>query len=338
MEDIRELLRAGVTTASWLEHLEAIGPPDFEVALPAADDLPPVLLDLAVPHEEIDRLVAMLPLLNQSPGLWWLLERCAHSLVRTMDTVDRPPWFPALPESLGVLQRYFFVYVFLAALPTVRAFHRARAIPDEVSRRTLADLGRHMAVHRRNHGQGGFDNAFWLMLHFRGEIYELGRLQFERARLGRRTGEAMAAAGLPYGPGDSALSVHIPAFWGPMTPAACDASFARARVFFARHFPEEPYEIAVCHSWLIDEQLAEYLPEESNIIQFQRRFHLAYRPGADEASDASIVRFVFGLTNVTPDVLPRRTTLERAVGDHLRAGRHWHGGAGWLKLAGAERG
>ena len=330
VHDIRKLLSSDPVTTIRLEQLEAIGRPDFDVVLPSAVDLPAVLVKLAVPHQDIDDVVAMLPSRDWPAGLWWLLERCTSALVQEMGRVEGRPAFPDLPASLGVLQRYFYVYVLLATLPHVRAYHRAREIPDDVSWLTLADVGRKLAVHRWKHGVGGLDAPFWFTLHFRGALYDLGRLQFERATLGDRTGRGIAAAGLPYGPGDRVLSVHIPAFYGPMTPEACDASFARAKAFFAQHFPEERYTIAVCHSWLLDEQLAEYLPAASNIIQFQRRFRPAYRP--DDHNDSVIVEFVYGKSVAELDELPRRTRLERVVVDHIRAGRHWYGGAGWLRL------
>ena len=328
IDSVKNLL--GSEHQQWLDLMEQLGEPDFEVVLPDADDLPPILLDLAVPHEDIDDLVAMLPQnMAWPPEMLWLLRRCTHALVREIGTLGHMQWFPGLPERCGVLQRYFYIYVFLATLPHIRAFHRSREIPEDVARRTLADLGRNLAVHRRRYGTGGLDVAFWLMLHFRGIIYDLGRLQFNRGTLGGRTGQAVAAAGLPYTSGDFALGVHIPAFSGPMSPTACDASFARAREFFARHFPEEPYHLATCHSWLLDEQLAEYLPEDSNIIQFQRRFHLAYQTDDD---DLGIIRFVFGRMDPVIDELPQRSRLERAVVGHIQAGRHWRGGAGWLEL------
>lgn len=329
MASIRKLLSEDEQTRKWLTHLEGIDAPDVEVTLPAAGDLPPVLLELAVPHEDIGILVALLPQVRDEPELWWLLERCTRSLVRDMGSITTTQAFPDLPEGMGMLHRYFYVFVFLAALPHVRKFHRSQEIPDEISRLTLADLGRNMAVHRRRHGTGGLDVAFWLMLHFRAAIYQLGRLQFQRATLGNRTGNAITEAGLPYGPGDLALSVHIPDFYGPMTPAACDASFTHAKEFFARHFPEEDYHIAVCRSWLLDDQLAAYLPADGNIVQFQRRFRPAYRPHDD---DEDILRFVFGRITPGLDGLPQRTALERAVVGHLKAGNHWSGGAGWLEL------
>ncbi|MER7500967.1 acyltransferase domain-containing protein [Nonomuraea pusilla] len=304
----------------WLDHLERLGP--FGVRLPS--DPVSELLRLAVPHEDVGGVLAETP----RPGTetWWLLERCVHSLVATMGELDDPPSFPPLPAAFG---RYFYVHVFLAAAEHVRAFHRSRGIADDVSWRTLTDVGRNMAVHRRKHGSGGVDTPHWLMLHFRGVLYDLGRLQFQRARLGTRTGRAVAAAGLPCVPGDPVLAAHIPAFLGPLTPSACDAALARAADFFPRHFPEERPLVVVCHSWLLDEQLAEYLPEGSNIVRFQRRFRQAYKA----EHDGDVIGFVFGAEAAE---LPRRTVLERAIDDHLRAGRTWHGTAGWLVLPRGE--
>jgi hypothetical protein len=289
------------------------------VTLPSADELPAVLVELSVPHQDIEELVAGLPGPERDPAVWALLEQCVSGL--TGDAV--PTAWPEPPVP------YFFVYVFVAALPHVRALHREWSIPERVSRLTLADLGRHLAVHRRAYGVGGFGLPFWMVWHWRGELFQLGRLQFQRAVLDDETGSAVRDAGLPYGPGDRALAVHIPAMYGPLTPSACDESVARAREFFPRYFPEEPVGVAVCRSWLLDGQLAEYLPERSNIVRFQRRFQLAYRMAPH---DEDIQRFVFGRVEADLDDFPRRTTLERAVVDHLRRGRHWAPAAGWFPL------
>ena len=117
---------------------------------------------------------------------------------------------------------------------------------------------------------------------------------------------------------------------GPFPPEAIDASFAMAKAFFTAHFPDERYEIAVCHSWLLDPQLAEYLPETSNIVQFQRRFREAYR--SDESGNDDTLLFVFRAPGTPLDELPQRSTLERAVVRHIRDGKTWHLGHGWLEL------
>ena len=89
--------------------------------------------------------------------------------------------------------------------------------------------------------------------------------------------------------------------------------------------------MAVCSSWLLDPQLAEYLPASSNIVRFQRRFTLIEDRAAGD--NALTLRFVFGLpTDLPLDAYPQRTTLERAIIAHIRAGRDWRGGVGWLRL------
>ncbi|MEV7318614.1 acyltransferase domain-containing protein [Streptomyces sp. NPDC093970] len=326
--------------------------------LPDTDDLPELLLDLAVPHEDVNEVVALRRTVTADPGVRRLLADCADEITgattapatgtpgtpgtaapgtaapaRTAGPAGLDELAAAAPAALG---GYFLVHAFLAALPHARAHHRARGIPDDVSRHTLADLGRTMTLHRRRHGTGGLSavQASWLVRHFRGELYQLGRLQYERARLGERTARAVIATGtdspgLSPAPGQPCLNLHIPDYRGPLSPAACDRSLALARDFFPRYFPEEEYAVATCHSWLLDPQLRRYLRADSNIVRFQDRF----RPGHEDTEpvDATAVQFVFGTPDLPVPDLPRRTSVERAVGDHLRAGGHWYLGHGWFR-------
>ncbi|MFI1485865.1 acyltransferase domain-containing protein [Streptomyces sp. NPDC020747] len=326
-----EELRADERLAGWLRDLESEGEPDgprAEAVLPDAIALPDVLLDLSVPHEYVNELVALRGRLVADPEAMTLLRRCVARFVRGMGEIGKGWEPPEFPESTGALGRTFHVFVFVAALPYVRAYHLQRGVPADVSRRTLADLGRHMAVHRRRVGTSGLLVPWWIGLHFHGELYQLGRLQFQRARLGGHTGEAASAAGLDTGPGDLCLSVHIADFRGPLSPEACDQSLDLAREFFARHYPDERYAVAECHSWLLDRQLQRYLPADSNIVSFQERFQVAYEE--TKADDKGPVGFVFGDPELPVEGLQRRTRVERAVVDHLRAGGHWYGGHGWF--------
>jgi hypothetical protein len=211
------------------------------------------------------------------------------------------------PVAWPNVDGYFYVLVFLAALPAVRAQHAALGIADHISRATLADLGNKMAIYRRSHGVGGLDRQSWLVRHFRGTLYRLGRLQFDML-----------------GPD---LDVHIPED-GPLSPAACDESFGAARAFFARHFGNT-YARAVCRSWLLDEQLAEYLPATSNIIRFQRRFTPT---GPVEDGDHDILEFVFRRHPTDLSELPQETALQRAIVTHLREKKHWRIASGVIHL------
>ncbi|HEX7303784.1 acyltransferase domain-containing protein [Lentzea sp.] len=276
--------------------------------LPAKASAPELLDRLAVPPDDAAEVMAGWPDADSplwTPELRWLLDR-STALVRA--DLGGHQWLvpgPELPRDRNPAWRHLYVYVYLALLDVVLDYHRAHGVPEAVSWATLADLGRNLAVDRRMRGEGWPVMQSWLTLHWRGGVYELGRLQHHR------------------GDGD-ALSLHIPDS-GPLTPEAVDASLAEARAFFPRHFPDEPYTAFACGSWLLDPQLLEYLPAESNIVRFQRRFDVEpYEAPEGIDADVEVLRFVFRTLTTPLDRLPRRTVLQRAVVDHLQAGRHWH--------------
>ena len=289
--------------------------------LPDRSYLPAIFERLAIGREDQDEILAAWPSPETEPGTWRSLERAYRVLVDDLGGFA-PLELPGPSVGSTPLGRYFFVYVYLAALADVRRFHAKRRIPDDISWATLADLGRNLVRDRLLLGDGGLRTSGWLTLHFRGAIYQLGRLQFNRMNV--RAAHVADA----FREGDAAIGIHIPES-GPLTPQACDDSFAQAGNFFARHFPETPTRLAICTSWLLDPQLADYLPPESNIIRFQRRFTLA---GDGYDGDADILRFVFHRIAPNIDDLPQRTTLERAIVAHLRAGKHWRNRTGWLSV------
>lgn len=192
----------------------------------------------------------------------------------------------------------------LATVDDVRAHHRSRGVPSDVSWQTLADLGQQVWVHRTTFGGFGLHTHHWLATAWSGGLFWLGRLQFHLTA----GGEGLV------------LDVHIPES-GPLTPDAVDDAMRQARGFFARHFADRPAGDFTCHSWLLDPQLQQAVPG-SNIAAFQARWLLTeeIRPG-----DADAVFFVFRRRG-GPDLatLPRDTRLQRAIVDHLRSGGHWH--------------
>lgn len=289
--------------------------------LPDRSYLPAIFERLDIAPEDQREIRDAWPSRDSDPDTWASLERAYHVLVDDMGGVASLE-LPGPPVESTPLGRYFFVYVYLAALADVRRFHKQRGIPDEVSWATLSDIGRNLRRDRLLLGDGGLRTSGWLTLHFRGALYHLGRLQFNRMRV--RAAHVADA----FREGDPALGIHIPES-GPLTPEACDDSLAQAATFFARHFPETPTRLALCTSWLLDPQLADHLAPESNLIRFQRRFTLI---GDGYDGDADVLRFVFHRIAPNIDELPQRTTLERAIVSHLLAGKHWRSRTGWLEL------
>lgn len=187
-----------------------------------------------------------------------------------------------------------------ARLPEVRARHRALGLTDEESRATLRDVFRAHEVR----GEEPFADTEWIEVVWSGRLAELGRLQFEDH-------------------GDGVLDVHIPESGLPLDPASCAASFARAREVFPAH------HTAICTSWLLDPQLAEILPPESNILAFQRLFTLR---DAGEGANGDVLRFVFHTDDPDLDRLEPRTTLERGLLKRMRRGGEWRAPTGVTSL------
>ncbi|HSN11473.1 MAG TPA: acyltransferase domain-containing protein, partial [Propionibacteriaceae bacterium] len=247
-----------------------------------------------------------------------------------------PPWrlmdLPALfdpvvdPDAPAEV-RWLYVVAFAQVLPETLEVHARREVPEETSRATFADVGRHVRIARRLYGVRACIEQNWLQAHLRGLLYDLGRLQFNLARL-QLSQDELDAAGIDATPGTVVLETHIPEC-GPLDPAAADASFARAQEFFATHFPElGAIRFATCDSWLLDPQLAGIVPG-SNIVRFGERYRL-FRTARE--SDQSALDFVFRAPTTPRDQLPRDTRLQRGLLDHLAAGGHIEARYGWLEL------
>jgi len=128
------------------------------------------------------------------------------------------------------------------------------------------------------------------------------------------------------GQGDPVLGVHIPAT-GPLVHGQCLESYGRALAFFRRHFPEHRFRAFHCCSWLLDCQLADYLPADSNIVVFLREWHLLPAP---RASDSQTIERVFGPDVTDPSREPLLTSLQRAIVAHMTAGKRWRTAGGLI--------
>jgi hypothetical protein len=211
------------------------------------------------------------------------------------------------------------------AVPEVAGWMRARGVAESVIAASLADIGRHVRLHRRQTGAFGVDVPWWAAEVLSGCLYQLGRLQFGLAGPGR------VPPPVPTGPW--VLQVHIPES-GPLVPAAVARSFVLAAEFFPRNFPDRPVSIATCSSWLLDPYLAAHLPAESNIARFAGEF-IPYGGLVDDEFDT--LYYVFG--SRTADGLgefPRDTALQRLVLDRIAGGGRWHRARGYRRLASAE--
>lgn len=296
-----------------------------DLHLPLGTELAELLAELTVPY---DAIAGALPVAARLEGQHRdSLQAGAATVQRAMGTGLAGIRLPPLPAG-SPFGRLGYLLMYAALVPSIRELHRGLGVPEAVGRATLADLGRHTFVYGSRHRTPGFDKQNWMTLHFTGRLIQLGRLQFERVRSGAQVAASARSAGVPITAGDPVLSVHIPRFLGPLSVADCDASIAAAVDFFAVHFPDESYPIAICDSWLLDPQLAQHLDEHSNIVAFQRRFTPAGPPQVD---DLSPLEFTFEDPDRPLAELPQSSRLERSIVGVLAGGGHWHSGTGWFR-------
>ncbi len=301
---------------------------------PGSAALTDALRLFAVPPEDVEPLLTAHDAVCRDARLSAWVTAIADRLVAAMGSASPGPAVGRRPQAPAAVAAYLPVLALASALPATVAFHESLRVPSDVTASTMADVGRMLARNRvweREPGLGD-ELAGWLTRHTHGALFQLGRLQFERVAMDAATALVMRQAGMSGEVDDLVLNLHIPAAGGPLTPATVDASLASARTFFRKRFADERYVGMLCHSWLLDPQLEAYLPPDSNLVRFRRRFTLALVEAED--GDVPVRKFVFGDTTTPLRSLPQRTTLEKAVVRHLTSGGHWQVRSGWLSFRG----
>ena len=283
-----------------------------------------------VPAADVAPLFTAHDAVCRDDGLRRWVAAAAGPLRAAMGHPSPGPALDHRPDAPTDMARYLPVLVLADVLPDLRAHHRFLGVAQDVTAATLADVGRMLARNRVWEGEPGLGDelAGWLTRHLHGALFQIGRLQYERVILGEGLGAELRMSGFPCGPGDLTLNLHVPETGARLDPEAVGASLTAARTFFRRRFRDERPVGMTCHSWLLDPQLADHLPADSNVVAFQRRFTLG--PPRAEDGDLSVRKFVFGDTTTPVRSLPQRTRLEKAVVRHLRTGGHWQVRSGWL--------
>lgn len=274
-------------------------------------DLPERAKLLGFRDDDRERLLAAADSVITDEPLLTEVERRAKILAAGIGRIgddERPdPWVDYEAEAPGPgADGLIPLLTLLATVDQVRGFHAGRGVPEDMSWRSLSDLGQQVWVHRLTYDRFGLHAHGWLRTAWSGELYWLGRLQFNLIQDDAGDGWM--------------LSTHIPRT-GPLTPDSVDAAFAEATRFFGRYFPDYPATAFFCRSWLLDPELANQLAHDSNMARFQRRWRL--RDDGREA-DGDALFFTFARRgDVDLDTLPQETTLQRLIVERLRAGKHW---------------
>ena len=242
-------------------------------------------------------------------------DRAFYNALKTI-VIDPAATVYTLDKNQQDGKKNFLSYLYFCE--ALSAFYAEKGIPENILMDTLSDLPRWLDVWSGLKGELYLENTGWLNHHFRGELFQLGRLQFCMS----------PASGMlcPLGidKGEPIVDIHIPAA-GPMTPASCAESIAQARQFFPTFFPDYEFRCFTCVSWLLDPTLREILKPESNILQFQKMFALANTHPSD-----SLLGYIFPWKTTREDLpaLTPDTPFAQKVKDRIMQGGEFYTGYG----------
>jgi hypothetical protein len=242
-------------------------------------------------------------------------------------------------DDHGTSGRLLYYYVFAMAAPGLRRMLRDQGAPDDLVSETCSLLARHGEIHRQKWGSVGVDAGWWLLPVLRGEIVQVGSLEFHRTPLGHgilacepwydEAQQQELGEGFRYG--DESLGLHIPAFID-LSPEAVDETFARARRVLGALWPCSQSRLMTLESWMMDDRLAAALGPESRIVQFQQRF--TFLPTWHDDRD-NVLEFVFRQPLVPFEELRPQSRLQSFILETLKNG-DWHSRLGWIHFDGPE--
>ena len=84
-----------------------------------------------------------------------------------------------IPKTVhpGVL--LFYLFVFLSGWQKIKIKLKKKNISNPVIIDTMSDLELWVNEYKKSYGEWGFNETTWLINHFRGNVFKIGRLQFQ---------------------------------------------------------------------------------------------------------------------------------------------------------------
>ncbi len=223
-------------------------------------------------------------------------------------------------ESFGITPEELTFYVYMRLAMRAVDEYAERAIETDIFFNTMkSDFIPTVNAYFKKRGKYGIASAArrWIGYPLALKIFNLGILRFQIApsRYDVKIGEVEIKKGEP------CISVHIKK--GNFDEAECEAAYAVAREFFAKHF-DMMTPVFFCYSWLMQPWLLDVLPKDSKIAKFQRKYR-----NIDFVEDpGDVLRWVFPTVCENPADYPEDTTVQRATKARILSGEIIGYGAG----------
>lgn len=252
-----------------------------------------------------------------------LEHRLEKKLLELMDEREELITFLAgrLFDDAGALEKesdMVRLAVVVRCLDHTKKIYDRLKIGEDIFYDTMKDI----SVWCGNNGNKGLDNYQWLLNHVKGELFKLGRLQFQ---LYQCNNSSLDYSLLPFGYGENVIFIHIPQ-GEKLTYEDCVRSIGKAKIFFKEYFPDYEYRYFLCESWLLFENNKQFMDENSNIIKFSSLFHIAY----SVYDDSQAIERIFGKREDDINNYPETTSLRRAAKNYMAEGNKLGMGIGTI--------
>ncbi len=201
--------------------------------------------------------------------------------------------FPDNPlVDLSVRDRLFTL---LYELIPLKGYFDHKNIPNTIFYDSIQDLNFRICRYHNSYKEYGISarDALWLRFIYKGEIFDLGSLRFQKFHFSYAEIERADYDYMPlsdemkqrFPEGMPIINVHITTD-ADLRPEKIDRSFQLAHEFFTTHFPDHNYTGFTCRTWMLYRPTQELLPPNSNITSFANRFEIfATNQNAKQALD-----------------------------------------------------
>lgn len=175
------------------------------------------------------------------------------------------------------------LFTLLYELIPLKKHFDSKNIPTNIFYESIQDLNFRTNRYYHAHNEYGVSlrDVLWLRFIYKGEMFDLGSLRFQKfhfsfAEIERADYDYMPLSdemkqrfpeGLPI------INVHITTD-ADLRPEKIEESLQQAHKFFTTYLPEHKYTMFTCRTWMLYTPTQEILPLDSNITAFANRFEI----------------------------------------------------------------
>lgn len=198
--------------------------------------------------------------------------------------------------------------VVIECAENTKKFYIHKGISEKILTDTLDDI----RIWCENNNNKGLKNYNWIKNHIKGELFRIGRLQYQMYCCKNKT---LTYSKLPFEYGDNVLYVHIPQ-GEKLIYSDCVNSLKEAVSFFEKYFPEFNYRFFFSESWLLYEENWQFMDRSSNILQFSSLFDIV----CSMNYDGQAIERIFGKRHLNKNNYPEKTALQKNAKAFMQSG------------------